>query len=217
MRGLALAAVVGVGLTLGGVAVARTWNDPAGRLVFDAPSGWVMEVMRDNPQTIVLAGDANNECYLIATPNSVSAHSSPDAVRHTVDQISAQAWVDAANSVAPMFPRDSAQLVSQTVETSAFWPLQRARFGGAERPVIAALTSRPGIDLMAFCWTYGGADATARYEAVFRSMSHPQDAVWRASAEAQVTERAAAEAVAAEPEPEPEAPPPDPRNRSRHR
>lgn len=200
MRMIALAAVVGIGLGVGGAAAARPWSDPNGRVNFDAPSGWVMEVRRASPQTIVLAGNADNECYVIATPNNVTANATPDAVRRTTDAISQEAWVAAANSVPPMFPNRSAQLVSQTVDTSGFWPLQRAEFTSPTRPVTAGLQSRPGIDLMAFCWTYGGPDATARYEALFRSMSNPNDATWQTQAEQQVAERdarASANAAAA--------------------
>jgi hypothetical protein len=85
--------------------------------------------------------------------------------------------------------------------------MQRAQFGGAERPVTAALQSRPGIDLMAFCWSYGG-DATATFDALFRSVSHPNDATWQAAAEQQVTDRearaTAAAAAATEAEAQPE-------------
>lgn len=197
MRMIALAAVVGVGLTVGGVALARPWSDPNGRINFDAPSGWVMEVRRSSPQTIVLAGSANDECYLLATPNAVSANSSPDAVRRTTDPLAQDAWVNAANSVSPMFPGRSAAFIAQSVDTTTgFWPIQRAEFGGAERPVYAALTSRPGIDLMAFCWSYSGSTASA-FERVFASISHPQDAQWQAAADAQVADRAARAAAAA--------------------
>lgn len=198
MRSLALAAIMGAAVL--GVADARTWSDPNGRLIFDAPSGWVMEVQRANPQTIVLAGDANNECYLIATPNNVTANSSPDAVKRTLTQpFTPEAWMQLANSVRPMFPNNSAELVSQSVDTSGFWPIQRAEFRSPERPVVAATQSRPGLDLMAFCWTYGGPDATARYEAVFRSMAHSNDTTWQAAYEEQQSQRAAAAAAAAAP------------------
>lgn len=199
MRGIALAAVIGVGLVAGGVAAARPWNDPNGRVNFDAPAGWIMEVRRASPQTIVLAGSADNECYVLATPNSVTANATPDAVRRTADPLAPDAWTTAANSVTPMFPSHSAQLTSQSVDTSGFWPMQRAQFSGAERPVTAALQSRPGVDLMAFCWSYAG-DATATFDALFRSISHPNDATWQAAAEQQVVDRearAAANAAAA--------------------
>jgi hypothetical protein len=164
-------------------AAAVPWNDPNGRVSFDAPRGWVMEVRLADPQTIVLAGSANNECYILGTPNPGTANASADRIRRLTDPLAADAWLTVANSLVPMFPERNASLVSQSVDTSGFWPIQRAEFTGGARGVIAAVTSRPGIDLMAFCWTYAGGDATATYEALFRSLSHPNEAEWRASAE----------------------------------
>jgi hypothetical protein len=186
---------------MAGAAVAEPWNDPNGRVSFEAPRGWVMEVRRASPGTIVLAGSANNECYVLATPNSATSNATADRSRRATDPIAADAWVATANSIAPMFPGRNATLTNQSVDTSGFWPIQRAEFGGAARPVIAGLTSRPGIDLMAFCWTYGGGDATATYEALFRSLAHPNDAQWRASAEQAEAERAARATPAPTPAP----------------
>lgn len=204
MRSLVRKTVVG-GLAamalMAGAAAAEPWNDPNGRVSFEAPRGWVMEVRRASPQTIVLAGSANNECYVLATPNSNTSNASPDAVRRATEAIASDAWTAAANSVTPMFPGRSASLTNQSVDTSSFWPIQRAEFSGGPRPVTAALTSRPGIDLMAFCWTYAGGDATATYEALFRSLAHPSDAEWRARAEQQEAERAARAAPAPTPAP----------------
>jgi hypothetical protein len=201
MRAFALAAVIGAGLTLGGVADARTWTDPAGRLVFDAPSDWVMDVQPvTGAQTIVLAGNANNECYVLATPNVATANVSPDRVRRSTDEIAASAWEQAANAITPMFPQRNAHLDSQSIDTSGFWPLRRAEFSGAERHVTAALTTRPGVELMALCWTYGGPDSTARYEAMFRSMRHPNDAAWQGQAEQQESESEAAAQAPAQPQ-----------------
>ena len=85
-----------------------------------------------------------------------------------------------------------------TVESAGFWPIQRAQMGGAERPVLAALTRRPGVDLVAMCWTYGGPDATATYESVFRSLSNSSDATWQAAATQQAAEAATRQAAAQE-------------------
>jgi hypothetical protein len=199
MRSLVRKTLIGgfaVMALLAGTATAEPWNDPNGRVSFEAAPGWVMEVRRASPGTIVLAGSANNECYVMATPNSNTGNANADRVRRATDAIAADAWTAAANAVSPMFPRRSASLTNQSVDTSGFWPIQRAEFGGGPRPVIAGLTSRPGIDLMAFCWTYAGGDATATYEALFRSLSHPNDAQWRASAEQAEAERAARAAPA---------------------
>lgn len=197
MRTLALAAAIGVGL-VATAAYAGPWSDPAGRVNFTAPNGWLTEVRRDNPQTIVLSGSANNECYVLGTPNSNTANSSPIAVKRATNPITAEAWQNTANAISPMFPNRNAHVESQTVDTTTgFWPIQRATFSGGERPVIAALTSRPGIDLLAFCWTYDGPDATATYERVFASLGHNNDAQWQQRAEQQQTEQEAAQQAAA--------------------
>ena len=198
MRALTLAAIAGIGMTLAGAAAARPWNDPAGRVTFDAPSGWVTEVQRDNPQTIVLTGNANNECYVVTAANPGTAEATPDRIMALADPLPAAEWTRTANSIAPMFPHASAQLTGQSVDTSGAWPIQRAQFTAPDRPVLAALTRRPGFDLIAMCWTYDGPDATARYEALFRSLGNSNDATWQAAAAERASERAAAAAAQAQ-------------------
>lgn len=199
MRKLALAAaVVGLGMTLAGAASARVWTDPNGRVNFEAPTSWVMEVRVANPQTVVIAGNANNECYIFATPNASTASATPGAVRR-VQALSAESWVATANSVRTMFPNQNATVASSSLDSvSSFWPIQRAELSGGERPVSAAIQSRPGLDLMAFCWTYAGADASATYEALFRSLANPNDAAWQQAAESEPAHTAAAPTTQAE-------------------
>ncbi|WP_395645457.1 hypothetical protein [Terricaulis sp.] len=197
MRALALAAAIGVGL-VATAAYAGPWSDPAGRVNFTAPNGWVTDVRRDNPQTIVLSGNANNECYVLGTPNPNTASNTPIALKRATNPITPEAWTATANAISPMFPNHNAHLETQTVDTTTgFWPIQRATFSGGEQPVMAALTSRPGVDLIAFCWTYGGPDATATYERLFASLGNNNDAQWQQRAEQQETEQAAAQAAAA--------------------
>jgi len=194
MRGLALAAVIGVGMTLGGVAAAREWTSPNGRITFDAPSGWVMEVRASDPQTVVIAGNANNECYVLAVPNAGTANATPGAARRMATPTPEQ-WTSVANAMRPMFPSQNATVTGQSSDSTGFWPIQRAEFSGAERPVMGALQGRPGVDLMAFCWTYGGPDATATYESFFRSLGTPNDAALQAAAAAEPVPQAQAAAA----------------------
>jgi len=197
MRALKIAAIVGVGMTIAGVAFAGPWNDPAGRVNFTAPSGWVTQVQRANPQTIVLTGNANDECYVFTSANSGTANAPANRVHALNEAMSATDWATIANSVTPMFPHHNASASGMTVETTGFWPIQRAQLGGAERPVLAALTRRPGVDLVAMCWTYGGPDATATYESVFRSLGNANDAALQAAAAQQDAAHAAAQQAAA--------------------
>lgn len=199
MRNLALAAVIGVGLAAGGVASARPWSDPNGRVTFDAPNSWVMSVERSDGQTIVLAGDANNECYVFAVPNPNTTSASVAAAIRTAAneaQFGDQQWAAMANGVTPMFPNRSAQVVSRSMEAGDPWPIQRATLRAPERQVLGAFQLRPGMDLMTFCWSYGGADATGTFDNFIRSISHPNDSAWEAEAAAAAAEAAAAAAAA---------------------
>src|SRR5262249_10873507 len=94
MRVNALAALAAVlGLVAAGSADARTWSAPDGRFSFDAPSGWVMQVSHTGADgTIVLAGSANDECYLMALVNANTANASADAARRTVQPLAPTAW-----------------------------------------------------------------------------------------------------------------------------
>jgi hypothetical protein len=198
MRALKIAAIVGAGMTIAGVAFAGPWTDPGGRVNFTTPAGWVTEIQHSPAnQTIVLTGSANNECYVLTPHNAGTASAQANRIHALTDPMSAADWQTLANSVTPMFPHHNATVTSQTVDTSGFWPIQRAQLGGAERPVTAAVAHRPGgLDLVAMCWTYGGPDATATYETFFHSLSNAQDATWQAAAGQQDAARAAAQQAA---------------------
>jgi len=184
MRKSALAAAVAcIVLLAGGVAAARVWDDPEGRVSFDAPTNWIVDQQVRDTQTIVLAGNADQECYVMALPNRNTAAANAATIRNYTAPVEGSAWAAIANAITPMFPNRTASVASQSVDTSGFWPVQRAEIAGAERPITASLTLRPGFDLAAFCWTYGGPDATATYEALFNSLSNPNDAQWRTEAE----------------------------------
>lgn len=205
MRMLALAAVIGAGLSAGGVASAEQWNDPNGRLTFDRAGfdGVREERVRPNSDgspsqtTAVSAFNATSDCYFFSVPNSVSANSSPGAVRNTTTALPAADWVTAANTVTNrlFFPSPTATVTSQSVDTSHFWPIQRAELGGATAPIYAAVQSRPGVELRAFC---RGATSASAYDRLFASLGHPNDATWQTQANEQSAARAAQEQAAAE-------------------
>ena len=103
MRMLALVAVIGAGLTVGGVASAEQWNDPNGRLTFNAPSGWRVQPRNAQGQTAVLAFNATNDCYFFGADNPGSANSSASAAMNTRDPIAAQAWITYATPIRDFF------------------------------------------------------------------------------------------------------------------
>ena len=218
MRAFALAAMIGVGLSVGGVAEARPWTDPAGRLSIDVPAGWVVDSRQTEGVSYVIAGNANNECQFVATPNTNSTGASMDAIRRTIlndAQFTDVIWLGLVNGVASVFPNNSAVFVSRSRDEAGAWPVQRAELQSPRRLVHAGLQLRPGMDLLGLCMTYDGADPTAIYDNVLRTMGHPNDAQFQAQGETQAAERAAAAAAAAATAAA--APPPPPANERRRR
>src|SRR5262249_52543175 len=117
MRALAYAAIFGVGLMAAGVAAADTWTDPAGRFTFDLPHSWRVSPMSSAGHTYIKAGDADHECQIVATPNTVTAQSSPEMVRRAGGddtQFTQESWLRLANSITPVFPSNSAQFISRS-------------------------------------------------------------------------------------------------------
>lgn len=197
MRTIALAGVMGAALI--GVAAAETWNDPNGRLSFDKPSSWGIETAGNTAsQTAVLTFNASNDCFLFGVVNPRSADRTPNDARNATEAMTAAAWTEAA-SIGQLrrdfFPDGPSAPVSISVDTSGFWPVQRAQFQGA-RTVFAAVETRPGFELRAFCAPTSGSSSAA-FEQILTSLGHPNDAAWEAQAGQQAAERqAAAEAAA---------------------
>lgn len=199
MRSLAMAAAMAASMGLGSVAEARTWTDPNGRLAIDVPTDWVVSVEAQPTFSYVTAGNANNECQIVASDNPNTASASAYNVRRTAgtdDQFTEALWMQFAQSMNRVFRRSPPVFVSRSRDDSGFWPVQRAEFTAGERAVHAGLQLRPGVDIRAFCMTYGGQDPTALYDQVLRTMGHPNDAAFRADAERIAAEREAAAAAA---------------------
>lgn len=169
MRAILAAAVASAALMLGGVAAAEQWADPAGRLTFERPSGWQVQPQNAPGQTVVLAFNPQNDCYIFGLPNPNTAASSVEAARHSVTPISPEAWQGAGNVIRDFFPGNSAQLVSQSVDTSHYWPVQRAELSSGSRTVYAVILGMPGVELRAFC---SGASSAAAYETIFSSLGN---------------------------------------------
>lgn len=209
MRKLALAAAVCLGVSFAGVAAARDWTDPNGRINFSAPNGWNIDPMNTADATSVLTFDGSHDCYVIGLPNANTSSASVERINRAVrDPFPPASWTTVANSISDFFPGQSAQVVSQSVDTSGFWPVQRATLQSPQGEVFAAVQSRPGVDLMAFCRALGGS-STAMFDGVFASISHPNDAAWRQAAEQQ-----AAAPATTTPAPEEQAPQQERRRRN---
>jgi hypothetical protein len=189
MRGSVLAAAaVCIGLVVGGAASARVWTHPNGRVTFDAPSGWTTSPPREiQTSSYVITGSANNECHVLVLANTNTATATVAQIQRAAadaTRFPADVWTRTLNGVSGVFPGNSANVLSQSVETNGFWPIQRAEVQGPERLVHAAIQIRPGVDIVILCMTYDGADSAEMYDAFIRSVGHPRDAEWQASAAA---------------------------------
>ena len=140
MRLFAIAAIAGLSLAAAtGLADARTWTDPAGRVMVDVPNGWSAIDQHNANYTYFIFGTANDECHVFAFPRPESASMSPDSVRRGAlndANYSTDAWVRVGTSITSVFT-SAPTVVSTSKETDQFWPIQRAELQG-ERLVHAA-------------------------------------------------------------------------------
>ncbi len=211
MRAFAIAIVAAIMAASVGVAEAKPWNDTLGRIKLELPRGWEaneFNAVSDAEKSYAEFFTPSNDCYLVAFVNANTAMSNPHDVRRygiDISHFAADLWVRSANGITKVFPNQSAQFVSQSLDETNFWPIQRAVLNNADGAVHAAIQLRPGLDILTFCTSVsGGADA-APFDAILRSIGTPQDADLQAQAEARQAEidAAAAAAAAAPPAEEP--------------
>jgi hypothetical protein len=174
MRALALAVVFGAGVIAASVAAAETWTDPNGNLVIDAPRGWTVRPRQMTGGTAVLAFTPSSDCYFFGIPNPASAGASVSAARNSTTPVPADAWIGVVQGVGDLASAETS-LISQSVDTSGFWPVQRAQIQAGSRVVHGAIQARPGVELRVLC-----TGSQASYDALFSAVSHPNDAAWEA-------------------------------------
>lgn len=197
MRFAALAAAA-LGLVItAGAAEAKTFTDPQGRVIFDAPDNWRMDDASpaDHSFTHLIVGTANNECQVLAFPSANLSNIPTRQVFMTAQndaQFNAAFWVQTANALGSVFPDNSAAVASNSAEHDHQpWPIERAELNSPNNTEITpkvvhgALQLRPGLELYTYCMTYGGAEPMATYEAVIHSIRHANDAQWTAEIAAQ--------------------------------
>jgi hypothetical protein len=178
MRSLALAAVFGVGLTLAGAAAADPWTDPNGNLILDAPRGWTVRPQQMNGGTAVLAFTPSSDCYFFGIPNPATTDSSVNAARSSTTPITPEAWASAIQGISDLVSGEAPTVTSQSVDTSGFWPVQRAQLQSGDRTIYGVVQVRPGFELRGFC--VGGSQASL--DPILNSISHPNDQTWQAAA-----------------------------------
>ncbi len=198
------ATVMLVSLVCASGALAEPWSDPAGRLSFDRPIEWTatqpLGAAPTDAFTYVIAGDAANECHIMAQPNPGTANATADAVkRANADEarFTPEVWTQIATGVANIFPERTANVMARSTE-GVQWPIQRAEIQSMYRLVRASMQIRPGTDILVFCMNYDGAARTDLFDHLIRSVGHPNDAVYFADAARAEAERNAQAAVQAE-------------------
>jgi hypothetical protein len=194
MRALALAAVFGVGLTVAGITSAAAWTDPNGNINIDAPRGWTVRPQQISGGTAVLVFTPSSDCYFFGIPNPATANASPTAAHHSTTPIAPESWIAALNPIGDFVSGGAPTLTSQSVDTSGFWPVQRAQLASGSRVIYGMVQARPGVELRGFC---SGPDAS--YDSILNSVSHPNDQTWQAAAEAAAVAAAAAPPAAETP------------------
>lgn len=190
MRASAIAVIAAFGAIIAaGSADARVHTDPQGRLTFDVPNNWRVTWEQQGDFSYAVAGVADFECHFVAMPREeTAARTVAEVNRAASNQFSVETWTGLANAMTPIF-QNQAAVVTQSLETDRFWPLQRAELSSAARTdlqgnIHGAVQLRPGMELWTYCMTYEGEDSAARYDAMIRSVGTPNDATLQSQAEA---------------------------------
>lgn len=185
MRKLALIASIALGAALmAAPANARPWGD--NRLQLEVPNGW--NIIEGTHQT------RPDQSYVeIAAPDDDCAFYSSDAqianasVARSAILEDSRFTPEYINQVGVMFsniiPR-GATLTANVIDNSGAWPIRRLTFTAADKVAHVAIQWRPGLQLIAGCSRYQQeASESSRYDGIFRSVKHPNDAAWLAEAQ----------------------------------
>jgi hypothetical protein len=165
-------------------AAAAPWTDSAGRVTFDAPTGWMVAPQQTQGFTYAVALGNTSECHVFASPRAETASATPDRVREAArTQLEPAAWTGIASMLPNLFP-GTPIVTNQTVDTTSFWPVQSATLTNDDgHPVYGTIQFRPGVELWTFCQTFQGADETAAFDTLSHSVGTPADAALQAEAE----------------------------------
>lgn len=205
LKRFAMAGAVALALTAAvayGQGATKTYTDAQNRFTFQYPSnmGNPDVTSRPNQPVNIVVGLGAFECQMFAVDNAQSASQPPDAVvRAYGTAITTDLWKRQADAFA-LYNRQGT-VDSSTVDTSGFWPVQRAMMKSDDgTAVTAALQARPGLELWQFCTSFDGADHTPVFNQIINSFAGSNDAALQAAAEAAIAEhnakKQAAEAAA---------------------
>ncbi len=160
----------------------KHWSDPAGRFVVTLPKEWPVNVRPANGFSFVIAGDEFAQCQFVATPRPTTADTRADMMlESTTAPITAAAWQTVINAMDGLF-HDQGQVLSNSVDTTNFWPIQYARLMAPFGPLQGAIQFRPGLEIWTFCTTPGNIPADPRFMSVIRSVGTVNDLTMQADA-----------------------------------
>lgn len=195
-----LLAAVAIAAALGGTAFAQTmaaWSDPANTFSIRRPAAWPVDRMSGSSEAVNVyaAGLADAECtlYSIDRPNT-AGRSVQSIVSGFSQAMTVEQWTQVAGSIRTF--RAGAEVQTPSVDTSGFWPVQRATIVTDGTPVASAIHARPGREIWVFCQSYDSRDRTSIFNEIIASVATPRDAELQASAAAAATEPAPAPAPA---------------------
>lgn len=179
---------------------ARTWTDPSGALQAQLPRGY--PVQADSGSTaqvlVYVAGAADYECMIYGISRPATAATPPGDVHHSIAQpYTAVQWTQLIGSMRYFKPGST--ITSSSVDTTAFWPVQRAVVNSGGDTIQAGVTVRPGRDIYTFCQSFDGRDRSAEFGQIIRNVGTPQDAALQSAIQPAAAAPAAAPAPAAPP------------------
>lgn len=197
--GVVCAALVAVAAVAFAQGATKTFTDPRSRFSFQYPASLPVDTIeRPNQPMNVLVGAADYECQMFVVDRPESASSAPDDfVRAYTSAISVDVWKRSADGFALYNRQGTVQ--SATVDTSRFWPIQKATLQTNDnKPAIAAMQARPGIEVWQFCTGFDNRDHSAVFNQIIASFAGPNDAALQAQAEAANAGRSEAQKAAAQ-------------------
>lgn len=183
-----LLAMVALAAALSGTALAQTmaaWSDPANTFSIRRPAAWPVDRMSGSSDTVGIyaAGLADAECrfYTIDRP-ATAERSAQSIVSGFTAPMTNEQWQQVTGSIRAF--SGGAEVQTTSVDTTGFWPVQRATIVSEGSPVLSAIHARPGREVWVFCQSFDSRDRTAVFNEIIGSVTTPRDAELQAAAAA---------------------------------
>ena len=156
------------------------WTEPGGTFSFAKPTTWTdIDTASEvgAPVLELVARDDTAECWFTRVPRPSTAALTPaQLIKIRSAPLTNDIWSKVGARAHQALDGDALGVTA--VERVGYWPVQTARFKTNHRDVLAALHSRPGLDIWAFCDSRDGKDHDALLRAVALSVTTPKDSIW---------------------------------------